>query len=226
MDRDAVLTNRVAYSDRVVWQGARNGRVAAGMVAGVALLLFAASLLCLGMSTTRGLSSIPVMIPPLAFACGGLSFLLGSGRLARVQANRRFEIGPGALVLHDADGTVPLPWGAVAGVTLTLRPGPGTDTGRVRLEVRLRDGTLHDRSMYYVEEGMFRALALDLFPGPAGCGVPYIVHGSQVITDEIAALAANARPSMPPRPPAPPPGPPTSSHGPRAVPPRPPAPPP
>ncbi|MFE2867713.1 hypothetical protein [Embleya sp. NPDC059259] len=124
--------------------------------------------------------------------------------------------GPGALVLRDATGPAVLPWSHIAEVTLTLRTGRRTDAGRVRLQVRLRDGTLTGRSMYFVEEGMFRALALDLFPGVAVCGARYTIHGPQVISDEIAALTANARP---PRPPAPP-------HGPGTVPPRPPAPPP
>ncbi|WP_161501052.1 hypothetical protein [Embleya scabrispora] len=47
----------------------------------------------------------------------------------------------------------------------------------MRLDVRLRDGTPHVRSMYYVEEAVFRDLALDLYPGTAAYGAGYTIRG-------------------------------------------------
>ncbi|WP_331765804.1 hypothetical protein [Embleya sp. NBC_00896] len=220
---DGARANRVAQPDRIVWQGARIGRIAVGMAFGIALLALAGALFTIRLTASQGPHRTRETVIPLAIAAVGLIATLIPARLTYAQAKRRFEIRPDALVLHDANGTTSVPWGTIAEVTLTLRTTQRTDAGTVGLHLRLHDGTLLARTMYYVEEGMFRALAHDLRPGPAAHGVPYTVHGPQVITDEIAALAASARPPVPPRPPARPAPPPL---GPLPTPPYPPAPPP
>ncbi|OPC76761.1 hypothetical protein B4N89_45625 [Embleya scabrispora] len=202
---DAVRANRVVQGDRVVWRGVHAGRIATHATAGVAVLVLAAIMAGAGLAGVNGPLTTRRWVLLLALAGIDLLLALIPIHLAHTQARRRLEIGPHALVLHDAHTTVPLPWGTIAEITLTLRPGRRPDAGTVCLDLRLRDGTLRRRAMYHVEEDMFRPLALDLFPGVVITGTRYTVNGARVIRDEIAALTANARPAVPPRPSAPPP---------------------
>ncbi|MFE3206493.1 hypothetical protein [Embleya sp. NPDC059237] len=171
----------------MAWRGVRTGRIATNAAAGVAVLVLAVIMTVVGSAGVNGPLTTRRWVLLFALASIGLVLALAPAHLAHTQTRRRIEMGPDALVLHDAYTTVALPWDTIAGSTLTLRPGRRPDAGTVRLDVRLRDGTPHSRSMYYVEEAMFRDLALDLYPGTAASGAGYTVCGPRTITDEISA---------------------------------------
>ncbi|OPC76446.1 hypothetical protein B4N89_47200 [Embleya scabrispora] len=183
----------------------RTGGIATNATAGVAVPVLAAIMAGAGLAGVSGPLTTRRWVLLLALAGIGLLLALVPVHLAHTRARRRLEIGPHALVLHDAHTTVPLPWRAIAEITLTLRPGRRPDAGTVRLDVRLRDGTLRRRAMYHIEEDMFRPPALDPFPGVVVAGARYTVDAARVIRDEIAAPTANTRPAVPPRPSTPPP---------------------
>lgn len=192
----ATSMNRVAHPDHVVWQGLRIGRIlgnaALGLVAmGVSVPAFVAA----AGDSPGGRTKLLVLGTAL-LAAGGLLAGCVVWR-ARVHAGRRFVIRPDAVVLVDGARDLPIAWDAIAALRLGLRVGERTDVGVVTLHLTLRDGAVHTRRMAYVEEGMFRALALDLCEGLAGRPVQFTVHGPQVVADEVAGRMAAVRPPRP-----------------------------
>lgn len=188
--------NRVAYPDHVVWQGLRIGRILGNAVLGVAAIGVSVPAFVAAAGDSYGDRTKLLALGTALLAAGGLLVGCVVWR-ARVHAGRRVVIRPDAVVLVDGAQALPIAWDAIAALRLGLRIGERTDAGVVTLHVTLRDDSVQIRRMAYVEEGMFRALALDLCQGLADRPVQFTVQGPQAVADEVAARMTAGQPPRP-----------------------------
>ncbi|MGA4540153.1 hypothetical protein ACPA54_09165 [Uniformispora flossi] len=189
---DELRRNRVAYPDHIVWQGTRIRWIAYNALAAV-VFFGAAAPAFLAAAGDSGAARTRLRVVGWVLAAAGLLFAAGCLRYCRIQARRRIEIRPDAVVLVDGRRAVPIAWDTIASVWLGCRLSVRTDRATASLNLTLHNGDIEYRSLAYVEEGMLRALAVDVCEGLAGRQVRFTVKGPQVVADEVVTRMARGR---------------------------------
>ncbi|MCF2529758.1 hypothetical protein [Yinghuangia soli] len=206
--------NRLVFADRVEWHGGQQAATWwSAFVCGVMTVVFAVLSFTLDPAPPVGL---------MALATGVWAALTATFALvAYIRSRRSVVLSEAGLAVVRGNTRTYCGWDEIASVRVRFQVGQNSRNGVAFVDAAAVGGRTSSVCLVPVEEGMFRALMLDLNAPLATRGTPLEVVGPQVLRDELASLRASAAapvaPTVPPRPSAPAPAPaappPTASPG-------------